>query len=553
METYAISSANLNIIEDNLDYVARELSGVISNVNNVNVQVDGIEEKVTAMDNELKNLVKEIRETAFATNARQNIMYNNEQIEKKYGYYNKVRRLTSSLIDSINNSNINKTILIDQMQKALLTNPNYWLTNAYAALVSWVIDDKQTCDIELKNALNKNRIKTELFFLFINLKYNRIEVAYRWLDAYLNDLNPLKLDQSFVEILELCVNNSLGLKGKSIIIEKINSWMGLLSNNNVINEIEENKWIKYIESKEKRNLETKFLNTYSIDKNIISDNLFITSSYEKILNELELVTKSKIEDINLDHILNKVIYDEDDEEKEFIDDNFKNKLIIECNGDKTKAEKMYNDQKSIYDDKTNLVALFNNITIYYDRYDISDNTRKFILFYSKKFIKKAYEKINKYYINKSLSINIDDFNLVFDDNMSMDMINKEIENYIGSKYNKDDRISWIALILLDLISIVGIYLILSNSILCMLLVILTFIGNGIILYRIIKNIKNTKKLQQSKKRELMSTCEILYAENKDYKEKIESNMKKYDELLIFLDKLNANDYINSTERNIDIG
>jgi hypothetical protein len=135
----------------------------------------------------------------------------------------------------------------------------------------------------------------------------------------------------------------------------------------------------------------------------------------------------------------------------------------------------------------------------------------------------------------------------------MDMINKEIENYIGSKYNKDDRISWIALILLDLISIVGIYLILSNSILCMLLVILTFIGNGIILYRIIKNIKNTKKLQQSKKRELMSTCEILYAENKDYKEKIESNMKKYDELLIFLDKLNANDYINSTERNIDIG
>ena len=97
MEAYAISSANLDIIEKNLGSVAQELSGVIQNVDSVNAQVNNVNEKVSNLDNEIKNLVKEIRETTFITSARQNIMYNNEQIEKKYGYYDNVRRNTLSL------------------------------------------------------------------------------------------------------------------------------------------------------------------------------------------------------------------------------------------------------------------------------------------------------------------------------------------------------------------------------------------------------------------------------------------------------------------------
>lgn len=100
MEALAISAANLNAIEKNLGDVAKELTGVIVNVNDVNDQVNKVEEKVSTLNDEVKNLVKEIRETTIITNARQSIMYNNEQIEKKYGYYDQVRRTTESLIDT---------------------------------------------------------------------------------------------------------------------------------------------------------------------------------------------------------------------------------------------------------------------------------------------------------------------------------------------------------------------------------------------------------------------------------------------------------------------
>ena len=55
--------------------------------NKQNNQVTKVEAQVNTLNDEVKNLVKEIRETTIITNARQTIMYNNDQIEKKYGYY----------------------------------------------------------------------------------------------------------------------------------------------------------------------------------------------------------------------------------------------------------------------------------------------------------------------------------------------------------------------------------------------------------------------------------------------------------------------------------
>ena len=103
MEALTISAANLDTIEKNLGAVANELTGVITNVSTVNNQVNKVEAKVESLNDEIKNLMREIRETTIVTNARQAIMYNNEQINKKYGYYDQVRRTTESLLDALDN------------------------------------------------------------------------------------------------------------------------------------------------------------------------------------------------------------------------------------------------------------------------------------------------------------------------------------------------------------------------------------------------------------------------------------------------------------------
>ena len=46
-----------------------------------------VETKVESLNNEIQNMMHEIRENTIITNARQSIMYNNQEIEKKFGYY----------------------------------------------------------------------------------------------------------------------------------------------------------------------------------------------------------------------------------------------------------------------------------------------------------------------------------------------------------------------------------------------------------------------------------------------------------------------------------
>ena len=139
MEALAISAANLDIIENNLGAVAKELNGVVSNVNYMNNHVSEVESKVQSLNNDIQNMMQEIRENTIITNARQTIMYNNQEIEKKFGYYDHVRRVTLSIIDAIKYSSIQTDTLKKLREDILLNNPNYWLTNALAALASLAV------------------------------------------------------------------------------------------------------------------------------------------------------------------------------------------------------------------------------------------------------------------------------------------------------------------------------------------------------------------------------------------------------------------------------
>ena len=259
MEALAISAANLDTIERNLNSVANELTGVITNVSTVNNQVTKVENQVNHLNNEVQNLVKEIRETTVITNARQAIMYNNDQIEKKYGYYDKVRRTTESLIDAIEHSNISVNALINLNQELILHNPNYWLSNALASLSSWLLDDKINCEKELQNALKKDESKTSLFFCLVNDKLGRTQTSINWLNKYLSIQNPTRLDKDFITVLDLVATGKFGDETKRIVLNKINTWFNRLNSEKELQEQQINTWIEYIHANQATDIHMPYL------------------------------------------------------------------------------------------------------------------------------------------------------------------------------------------------------------------------------------------------------------------------------------------------------
>lgn len=554
MEALAISAANLDTIERNLNSVAKELTGVITNVSDVNREVSKVESQVNTLNNEVKNLVKEIRETTIITNARQSIMYNNSQIEKKYGYYDKVRRTTESLLDAIDNSNISATALKNLNQDLILNNPNYWLSNALAALSSFVLDDKENCEKELHNALKKDESKTSLFFCLINDKLGRTSTAINWLNKYLSIQNPKKLDNDFITVLDLIATGSFGDTAKTVVIDKINTWFQRLNSEKELLDNELNTWVTFVKDNQDTDIRMPNLEPATPDIARIKNNLAITSSYNNILNKLQSITNQDNSKKSKEEILSNLIYEYEGAENQYQKDNFYNNLIIQCNGNREEADRLFKKQSSIFAEETNILNLLSNIIINKDTYKVSNETQKIAIGFMKNYILKAIELTEQEVNNNEFKIIIDGFTTKTVDGKNREEINHELNHYINNYFPDTDKNIIIPLIVINIIGIIGLCITLNNKTLSTILIIIIILGNIILFTKLNKQTKLRNESKIKLKNEINNSLERILAETIDYKNLQNEDEIKRNELLIFLNNIRPENYMNSNnERNIIIG
>ena len=554
MEALAISAANLDTIERNLNSVANELTGVITNVSTVNNQVTKVESKVNHLNNEVQNLVKEIRETTVITNARQAIMYNNDQIEKKYGYYDKVRRTTESLIDAIEHSNISVNALINLNQDLILNNPNYWLSNALASLSSWLLDDKINCEKELHNALKKDESKTSLFFCLVNDKLGRTQTSINWLNKYLSIQNPTRLDKDFITVLDLVATGKFGDETKRIVLNKINTWFNRLNSEKELQEQQINTWIEYIRDNQDTDIKMPYLENATPDIARLKNNLVITSSYYNILNKLNTITNQDSSNKSKEDILSNLIYEYEGTENTYQKDNLYNTLLIQCNGNREQADKLFKKQESTFEEQVNLLDLLSNIIINKESFKVSNETQKIALCFVKEYIIKALEETEKELNNNEFRIIVDDFSTNTIDGTNKDQIYKQINTHVNSIFIDNDKNLIVPLIIINILGIIGLCFTLSNNMLSILLVILLIIANVLLFSKLntVSRLRNESKAKLTN--ELTLSLERILAETIDYKSLQKEDETKRNELMVYLNTIKAENYINSNnERNIDIG
>ena len=554
MEALTITAANLDTIEKNLGAVADELTGVISNVTDVNEKVSTVENKVANLNNEVKNLVKEIRETTIITNARQTIMYNTNQIEKKYGYFDQVRRTTESLLDAVENSSIKKSSLEKLKQELILNNPNYWLSNALAALTSWILNDKEDTEKELHNALKKDTEKTSLFFCLINLKMGRIDPAINWLNKYLSSQNAKALDRDFITVLDLVSTGVLGNEGKQIVLNKLAEWFNRLNNEKQIQDKQIEIWKDFIDSHEDKNITLPYLETISKDSNIIKKNLSITSSYKNVLTHLEDITNSNTSNKNITDIINNLIYEYETNEQKYQKDNLRNQLIIECNGNTEEAEALFKKQEDIYNSKEDLISLLSHIIIYKNNYKISNETQKLAIALVSSYILKAYEEVEKELNKNPISIKINNFETTTKTGTEKESINKDLDVFVDEEFKEDDKGLIVILIILNVLGIIGIFITLKNRLLSGILIAMVLIGDLLLLIRLHRKTMNRIIAKRSLKETINQKLETVLAEVVDVNKMTKDDLNEKQKLLVFLNNIKPEDYISSNrERNIKIG
>lgn len=565
-----MSAANLDIIENNLGQLAKNIGDVSVNVGEVDTKVNKVTASVQTIEDEIKNFMVEIRGSTIVSNAKQSIMMSQEELNKQYGHYDSVRRKINGIFQATDINAVKKSTIENISEQVIIDTPNYWLAPALVSLCAWLTNNKDLATRALKEAMNRDDEKTSLLFCLIHLRANRNETALKWLTRYLEIQDPAKMESKIITVLDAITNGSFGVDAKELCLNKIDTWVKELSSQPGYREIQVDRWTTYINSliDEKTNEEFDFIKKYTNDADKVNRILAISNSQKNILYELKNIIKEEqtidISTTNqIDKLVNMLVFNYENEELDLKKDIAKNRLIIEENGNVTKANERFKETEFAFQKATDFYSQLTNITLEYKNTKPTINTRKMAMSLSKDWISDAYNNLSKNFDTNDLNIDmtIDTWTGTTSNGQNEKELLRDLYKHIDDETHQDIYGTKLFDIKMILITIIGIILaaVVTIAIHEPLLILVILIGilifDGYCFY--INYSERETKIKKREERKENSKYILLntIAEIVDFKFICKDNRETREQINTFLNSLDYRNYIKGHEnkRNIEIG
>lgn len=575
MSTLAISAANLSTLENNLQVLANNIGTVSQNVDTVNGQIDAVQGQVDTVQNEvksleeeIKNFMLEIKQGTVVSNARQTILMNEAEYDKKFGHRNEVRRKVNGLLQSVDINAIRKNTVENISEETIINNPDYWLAPALVSLCAWYTDNKPLAEKALKEAMARDDEKTSLLFCLVHLRANRTETSIKWLNRYLSMQDPTKMENKIITILDAITSGVFGNDAKRKCLEKVNEWILELNSYSEFKNIQIDRWERYFREKLIAIDEDEFpyIMKYVEGSEKVKDIIEVSRTQENILNDFHEIMNEKeyvksSTTHKIDEILHMLVFNYDKEELEIKRDIQKNKHIIEENGDMAKALKEFEKTSVALEDKNNFYNHITNIAIAKNTVISNINTKKLAISLSKDFVIEGYNRIsniNSINMLPDLNITINDWNGLTQNGSNEKELQENLDNHLEDKFHDEvysDHLfntKMLASIILGVI-LIFLFIVLKYPIISAIIFSVVLIFNIVEFLRAYsKREAKVKQLNEIKKQHRTLLSNIL-AEIVDYYFIYKDNIKTRESFVNYVSSLNYENYVDTNySRNVII-
>lgn len=565
-EALVLSSANLQTIEENLDYFATNLKSVTLNMTNIHDKVDVVTANVLTLEEEIRKMMLEIKGTTILSSAKQSIVINQNEWQKNFSQHEVLRRNILGILQATDIGLVRKNSIENLQNEVLFNTPNYWLAPAIVAISAWLSDQKEVAEKGLNEALKRDKLKTSLLLTLVYLRVNRTETATKWLKYYLNELDSSDLDNLIIVILNSLNDQCFTPAQQKMVINFFEEKITELNNLSTYKKENIERWKNLFRTKEGKISDTDFfaIKEYTnegyffknqLNKIITKQN--ILDYFSEFVNQPDSQTYNKNE--SLDKLTNLIVNEYSGEELKLKKEIYKNTLIVEEEGDTEKALEKMKSSELLLNEKNNLYNHLYNCVVEQSFINPSNNSRKMALSFQKDNVLEAYnEYINEdnYDNNYVINYTIGDYKGTIKDGYSEKTEKENIRKLLLQK-DSDERkkvpIFNIKMIIAILAMIVSVYLLKGNTVFIIIIigVIIAFlIYEGYTNYKKIKSIesKNLRKM-----REYFLVLEDIISEVVYLKEII-SEDNTDEEISTLLNNLNHNNYlVNNEERMIMVG
>ena len=396
MGTLAISSANLDTLEnnilvlnDNINSVAGDIININGQINTVNSEVNNMKATVTSLEEEIRNFMAEIRGTTVVANAQNDILLKENDLSKKYGKHDTIRDNILGLISSINMNLVSKKTLKTETEKVLMVAPNYFLSYALIALSCWFNNDKNGAEKALNNALKLNNKKTSLLMGLVHSKLGRIGTSYKWIKRYLDSLALDKVDNDFIILLDAYSEGLLDNSINDLVKSKLNSLLAVNDNKEeVIDRFEK----VFTLNKKSTSAYYPYISQFTDNASNLYEVYNNARDYFDAYFQLEdLINDSKVSNNkDLDVIIKNLIDSYEESELTLRQEVLKDKLIIKYNGDFSKVDSEFKGSKLAYSNNNDIYTVLTNILL--ERNDVSVSLKRLAVSSLKDVIKTGIDR-----------------------------------------------------------------------------------------------------------------------------------------------------------------
>lgn len=441
-------AAELEAAENNVRILTSNVGVLESNVHakmsTLSSHVEATDEDVQMFYTALRDLTEQYFVFKNLSSASKNLTMYTDQYYTRFSFYNKLRRITLGYVIGLDSAIISDESLRLEVEKAYLQNTDYWLAYAIMAVMLWAKNEREASARALNKALSMDYYRSCVFFLLINLRFDRLQPAREWYLNYLDKVDMTKLGDEFQYLLQAYLQ---GLFGTDAEFQELVSenFKRLLEQAEATSVGFADKFVAGAIAYAKTHLhrtEEAFptLKEVSPDYQSLVDLLSdaekhseIVESYVRLAEEQDELAEEQAQ--RVENVLYGLISSYDDAEWAVVKEQKRNEAIMEAKGDLRAAQEKFNLLYAHLDEKKALSDLMVTWAFSEDPTQTNQTVKRFTISMMKDKIYRGFEKFAEEYRKREperVTVNIDGCSLYTREDEQTEQAGK-LEEY----YNKN--------------------------------------------------------------------------------------------------------------------
>lgn len=409
-EINALIDENNRLVEE-INYGLHNISILQDNVVELHKRVEpkmhGVAGEVKVNSEHTETVCRVITEMASQyftfkalSTASKNLTQYTDEYNTKFSYYNHLRRITLGYVIGLDTNFVSDENMRNTVEKAYLQNTEYWLAYATMAVMLWATNNREAAQRALDKAMFISPQKATLYFMMINLRFARNDVARSWFVNYMDRVNPSDLGEEWQYLLQAYLAGAFG-NDESFQEEVGKHFKKMLVQTEAMTANFSKRFIdraySYADTYLHRTSETfSYLkgtcSEYDHLIELLSNaekNAEIAKYYDKLFNEIDDMG----EDISqrVENVLYSLINEYDKAELEVIKKMKYNEYVITAQGDTTAAQKKFDTEFDKPKDR-NFADYLTEWAFTEDSRLTPLSVRRFSITFMKDWVFKGYEK-----------------------------------------------------------------------------------------------------------------------------------------------------------------